>query len=63
LHYNPDDLALPQVITQIVGFDSVADSEQPIFYLESYDYPAQNNYNLLFYNSNGLYLLLDLRST
>jgi len=63
LYYEVNDLALAQKISEVVGFDTDLDPEQTIFYLESYDYPAQNNYNLLFYNPNGRYLILDIVSS
>jgi len=60
LYYNADDLSLRQAMNQVIGFNSIPSDEQDIFYLWSDDYPTKNNYNLLFNNSNGLYLVLDL---
>jgi hypothetical protein len=63
LHYDPSDGGLTQAIDKVTGFDFDHDSEQNIFYLESGDYPAQNNHNLLFFNTNGRYMVLDLQSS
>lgn len=61
LYYNGGDLTLlNQIVSELVGFDSDHSEEQFILYLWSYDYPNNNNYNLLFNNSNGRYLDLDL---
>ncbi|UCD00933.1 MAG: hypothetical protein JSV23_08615, partial [Promethearchaeota archaeon] len=62
LHYNENDQSFPRAIDEIVGFEYTPLSGQNIFYLRSYDYPTKNNYNILFNNSNGLFLLLDLQN-
>lgn len=60
VYYYEDDLTLLNRIDQIVGFNSIHSDEQATFYLWCYDYPTENNYNLLINNSNGLFQEFDL---
>jgi len=61
IYYYIDDYPLlNEIINQVVGFGSNHSEEQLLFDLWSFDYPNQNNYNLLFNNSNGNFLELDL---
>lgn len=61
LYYYIDDFPLlNEIINQVAGFGSNHSEEQLLFDLWSFDYPNQNNYNLLFNNANGYFLELDL---
>jgi hypothetical protein len=63
LYYYIDDFPLlNEIINQVAGFGSNHSEEQLLFDLWSFDYPNQNNYNLLFNNSNGNFLELDLNT-
>lgn len=62
LYYNANDLGFPRALDEVEGFEDYPASGLDIYYLRSYDYPAEGNFNLLINNSNGLFLELDLKN-
>ncbi|MFW9829560.1 MAG: hypothetical protein ACFFBY_14200 [Promethearchaeota archaeon] len=62
LYYNPNDLGFPRLLDGVEGFDHSPASVLNVYYLKSYDYLTECNFNLLFNNSNGLFLELDLKN-
>lgn len=62
LYYNANDLGFPRALDEVEGFEDFPASGLDIYYLRSYDYPAEGNFNLLINNSNGLFLKLDLKN-
>ncbi|MFX1495497.1 MAG: hypothetical protein ACFFBZ_14530 [Promethearchaeota archaeon] len=65
LHVHPDDYAINQKITEIIGFAYIVlpVNDTDVYHITSDDYPSQYNYNWLFNFPFGIYEELELHNT